>query len=333
MLNTNIGTPTNPNFMNPGSVGPANTSQIYQNTQIPNLQQHNSSMNNNHVQNAQNVSMTGGIGSVQNNQNDYSMTVDQSPLLSGNIKSQSKLHPPSAGPNKSNKSSKQESGSTAMVQYKPGKLKPLDNLAILNKKSFQRSNLDLKFYLNSLCLSLNLSDTFNNCYRDINFDSCTLCVCNNNYLKGLDYSIYICNDVLNSNIDYYDYSDMIEGSDGNQNQSQTNGPNQQTLAKLDSTGNKNSFAGLYLINSEGDVKRQQQQQKDNFNGVKQETHNNFGSSQQNQNQSFQPDSSSQLQQQHTQQSCTCGFSAIVNREILSSKAQAVSLAKYIKVII
>ena len=87
MLNTNIGTPTNQNFTNPGSVGPANTSQMYQQQQQQ--QQLNSSLvNNNNNQgsatvNAHNVSMSGGIESVHNNQNDYSMTVDQSPLLSG----------------------------------------------------------------------------------------------------------------------------------------------------------------------------------------------------------------------------------------------------------
>ncbi len=97
----------------------------------------------------------------------------------------------------------------------------------------------------------------------------------------------------------------------------------------DITG-KSTFAGLYIINSEADTKQRQHQQKDNFGGVKQEAHNNFGASQQNPNQSFAPDSSAQLQQQQSQQSCTCGFSAIVNRSILSSKAQAVSLAKYIK---
>ena len=47
------------------------------------------------------------------------------------------------------------------------------------------------------CLSYNiyLSDTILNTYRDINFDSCTLCVCNNN-LKGIDYSVYITHDGL-----------------------------------------------------------------------------------------------------------------------------------------
>lgn len=85
MLNTNIGTPNSnaqQNFMNtaPGSVG-QNSSQHYQ--QHNTSQQLNNTMNN---QNMQNVSMTGGntdIGSVQNNNQDYSMNVDQSPLLSG----------------------------------------------------------------------------------------------------------------------------------------------------------------------------------------------------------------------------------------------------------
>ena len=56
----------------------------------------------------------------------------------------------------------------------------------------------LRFYLNSVCLNLNLSDTLLNIYRDINFDSCTLCVCNNNNIYGLDNSIYILNDVFDT---------------------------------------------------------------------------------------------------------------------------------------
>lgn len=211
MLNTNIGTPTNQQsfIQGPASVG-QNTSQSYQQQQ----QQNSSFLNNTLNQNQQNVSMTGGqggIGSVQNNQ-EYSMLVDQSPLLSGNIKPQSKSQP-NVLTDKNQPAKLSKESTTAISQSKPGKLKPLDFIPILNKKNFFKSNLDMKFYLNSLCFSLNLSDTFNNCYRDINFDSCTLCVCNNNYLKGLDYSIYICNDIFNSNIDYYDYSDQIEGSE------------------------------------------------------------------------------------------------------------------------
>ena len=228
MLNTNIGTPTNQQsfIQGPASVG-QNTSQSYQQQQ-----QNSSQLNNTLNQNQQNISMTGGqggIGSVQNNQ-EYSMLVDQSPLLSGNIKPQSiKSQPPIiSGKNQPAKSSKQEP-ITTIAQNKPGKLKPLDYIPILNKRNFLKSNLDMKFYLNSLCFSLNLSDTFNNCYRDINFDSCTLCVCNNNYLKGLDYSIYVCNDVFNSNIDYYDYSDQIEGGE-QVAQSKTNAS--QLMSKL-----------------------------------------------------------------------------------------------------
>lgn len=89
-------------------------------------------------------------------------------------------------------------------RIKPFRLKPIDSIPVLNKNLFARSNLGLKNFLNSLCLSLNLSDSLQNSYRDINFDSCTLCVCNNKYLKGLDYSIYICYDLLNSTVDYYD---------------------------------------------------------------------------------------------------------------------------------
>ena len=93
---------------------------------------------------------------------------------------------------------------SANSRIKPFRLKPIDSIPVLNKNLFARSNLGLKNFLNSLCLSLSLSDSLQNTYRDINFDSCTLCVCNNKYLKGLDYSIYICYDLLNSTVDYYD---------------------------------------------------------------------------------------------------------------------------------
>ena len=171
--------------------------------------------------------------------------VKKTPLLSGNLKPQSKVNASRvmSNPNKSHKPGKQET-SSALSHYKPARLKPLDNLPILNKRNFSRSNLDLKFYLNSLCFSLNLSDTLNNCYRDINFDSCTLCVCNNNYLKGLDYSIYICNDVLNSNTDYYDYSDMIEGAETTSNQNAAN--SSQLASRSDQTGNVMFFGILRL---------------------------------------------------------------------------------------
>ena len=190
MLNTNIGTPTNQQqqhgFTNaPGSV--ANNSQSFQQQQL-NSSQLNLTLN-------------------ANNQ-DYSMIVDQSPLLSGNMKN-SNL--PSNFLNVNSKMSKHVQKTDQVIEVakmtKPCKLKPLDHMPIINKKTYHKSNMDLKFYVNSLCLSLNLSDTFNNCYRDINFDSCTLCVCNNNYLKGLDYSIYICNDVFNSSVDFYDVTE------------------------------------------------------------------------------------------------------------------------------
>ena len=216
--------------------------------------------------------------------------------------------------------------STSTAQWKPSRLKPLDNMPILNKKKFLKSNLDLNFYLNSLCFSLNLSDTFNNCYRDINFDSCSLCVCNTSYLKGLDYSIYICNDLFNSNVDYYNYNDQIEAV-GGEAEVMTR-PAQVFKEKLGLDGpGRNNFAGLYIIkNASGEAdSKQARQQKE---AVKQETHNFSSGNQQNHNQSFQPDSSSQLQQQ-SQQTCTCGFSAIVNRQILSTKAQAISLDKFL----
>lgn len=44
--------------------------------------------------------------------------------------------------------------------------------------------------LNSITYNLYLSDTLLNIYRDINFDSCTLCVCKNN-IEGIDYPVYL----------------------------------------------------------------------------------------------------------------------------------------------
>ncbi len=265
------------------------------------------------------------------------MNIDQSPLISGNLKQPTKhqgqnvnVSSLSNKPDQqliSSKSIKKEHVDPASTnQCKPSRLKPLDNMPILNTKKFLKSNLDLNFYLNSLCFSLNLSDTFNNCYRDINFDSCSLCVCNTSYLKGLDYSIYICNDLFNSNVDYYDYNDQIETLGG---ETEVNKPTSVSKDKLglDLAG-RNNFAGLYIINNTGNDtdSKQIRQQKE---AAKQEMHNFSSGNQQNPNQSFQPDSSSQLQQQ-TQQTCTCGFSAIVNRQILSTKAQAVSLDKFLK---
>ena len=64
--------------------------------------------------------------------------------------------------------------------------------------------------------------------------------------------------------------------------------------------------------------------------IKQQDYTTQGN-QLNQNQSFAPnlDTSSQLQQQQ-QQTCTCGFSAIVNRQILANKAKVMSLNRFLK---
>ncbi len=288
----------------PGSVGPHSYPHHHQQQQ---QQQHQLNSNNVSISNQNNA--------------DYSMNIDQSPLVSGNVKQEPKQQQATSDKPSQLASKKEIAESTVTSQQlRPSRLKPLDNMPILNKKKFLKSNLDLNFYINSLCFSLNLSDTFNNCYRDINFDSCSLCVCNMNYLKGLDYSIYICNDLFNSNVDYYDYNDQIDGT-GVEASGEATRPQQQ---------GRNNFAGLYIVNngsSEADSKQTRQQKE--AAKQQQETHNFSSGNQQNHNQSFQPDSSSQMQQQ-SQQTCTCGFSAIVNRQILSTKAQAVSLDKFLR---
>lgn len=79
-------------------------------------------------------------------------------------------------------------------------IKPLDKLrAQLDESKLKKSNIDSPaYFLNGACLSLNLSDTLLNSFRDVNFDSCTLCVCTNNNIKGIDYPIYICNDIFDT---------------------------------------------------------------------------------------------------------------------------------------
>lgn len=83
------------------------------------------------------------------------------------------------------------------------KLKPMDTFySQLDHRKLARSRLDAlalrspSSFLNSTCLSLHLSDTLLNVFRDINFDSCTLCVCTHHTIKGVDYPIYICQDIF-----------------------------------------------------------------------------------------------------------------------------------------
>jgi hypothetical protein len=79
------------------------------------------------------------------------------------------------------------------------KLKPMDAFySQLDQRKLAQSRFDSLNFINSVCLSLQLSDTLLNAYRDINFDSCTLCVCTNNNIKGLDYPIYICEDIFDT---------------------------------------------------------------------------------------------------------------------------------------
>lgn len=82
------------------------------------------------------------------------------------------------------------------------KLKPMEAFyAQLDQRSLRRSRVDAASlarasFVNSACLSMALSDTLLNLYRDINFDSCTLCVCTHHTIKGVDYPVYICHDIF-----------------------------------------------------------------------------------------------------------------------------------------
>jgi hypothetical protein len=154
-------------------------------------------------------------------------------------------------------------------------LKPFDQIA---QQTHPKSNLNLNFFLNSACFNLNLSDTLLNIYRDINFDSCTLCVCNNNNIYGLDHQIYILNDILNTN-ELNEFVSSIKNSQSNK----------------DGTGNDQKQASSQNI--------------------------------QTPNQSFMP-SNSNL----NGNSCTCGFSSVVNRSILTQNALAINLNLLIKLI-
>lgn len=91
------------------------------------------------------------------------------------------------------------------------KLRPMEAFySHLDHRKLARSRLDAlslrspASFVNSACLSLNLSDTLLNVFRDINFDSCTLCVCMHHTIKGVDYPLYICQDIFNVS----DESDM-----------------------------------------------------------------------------------------------------------------------------
>ncbi|RNA26525.1 mediator of RNA polymerase II transcription subunit 13, partial [Brachionus plicatilis] len=79
-------------------------------------------------------------------------------------------------------------------------IKPLDKFVNqMDTADFVKLNLNIGKYLNSVCLNVSLSDTLLNLFRDINFDSCTLCVCtNNNNIKGIDFGTYLCMDALNT---------------------------------------------------------------------------------------------------------------------------------------
>lgn len=83
------------------------------------------------------------------------------------------------------------------------KLKPMDAFySQLDQRKLSRSRFDAlslrssASFVNSACLSVSLSDTLLNVFRDINFDSCTLCACTHHTIKGFDYPIYICQDIF-----------------------------------------------------------------------------------------------------------------------------------------
>jgi hypothetical protein len=90
------------------------------------------------------------------------------------------------------------------------RIKPLDKFLLqLDAGKVAKSNLNMTVtttttagsifsttFINSVCLSVALSDTLMNAQRDVNFDTCTLCVCSNNSIKsGSDYSTLIANDI------------------------------------------------------------------------------------------------------------------------------------------
>jgi hypothetical protein len=90
------------------------------------------------------------------------------------------------------------------------RLKPLDKfLSQLDQAKIVKSNLNVfnsdaksaLTFINSVCLSVSLSDTLMNAQRDINFDTCTLCVCSNNNIKGgSDFSVLIANDIYENKL-------------------------------------------------------------------------------------------------------------------------------------
>ena len=156
------------------------------------------------------------------------------------------------------------------------KLKPFDQIA---QQSHPKSDLNLKFFLNSVCFNVNLSDTLLNVYRDINFDSCTLCVCNNNNIYGLDHATYILNDILNA--------------------SELN----QFSSALKHSAHKDEMSG--------------EQKHASSQNLMQTTPN----------QSMLIGNSSA-----TGNACTCGFSSLVNRSILSKNALSVNLNALLKLV-
>ncbi len=168
------------------------------------------------------------------------------------------------------------------------KLRPLEQLTQIDQAKLKKSRLTWRFYLNSCDLNLNLSDSLLNIYRDINFDSCTLCVCNNNNIKGIDYQLYILNDLFNNHLSNFSMSSSVlnvgdPSTNANNNNNTTNNNNQsssqQTLANNTTHNNSLTVGG----------------QPGNGN-------------------------------------CTCGFSSVVNRNIVSKLSNTMQLNSLVRLI-
>jgi hypothetical protein len=207
---------------------------------------------------------------IENNNNEDNTSVNLNQILKHDKKKTVQVNR-----NISFKSNSKPNDVIAIKPHKKFKLKPFDQVA---QQTHPKSSLNLNFYLNSACFNLNLSDTLLDIYRDINFDSCTLCVCNNNNIYGLDHQIYILNDILNAS-DLNEFVSAIKNSQSNK----------------DGTGNDQKQASSQTM--------------------------------QTPSQTFMP-SNSNL----SGNSCTCGFSSVVNRSILSKNALAINLNLLIKLV-
>ena len=172
---------------------------------------------------------------------------------------------------------KPKTATTTSHKSQQFKLKPFDQIA---QQTHPKSSLNLKFYLNSACFNVDLSDTLFNVYRDINFDSCTLCVCNNNNIYGLDHSVYILNDILNAG----ELNQLSSSIRNMQDEASSEQKQQASSQNMQTTPNQSLLLGNANVNAA------------------------------------------------TANHCTCGFSSLVNRSILSKNAMAISLDVLVKLV-